>query len=80
MGKAVNRDFTTEIQGLYVCDGSLMPVSPGAPPSLSICGMSRLLGKTLTGKVRIEDRFVEAQGKPQRTAKARAGKKADASR
>ena len=56
MGLAVNKDFSTEIQGLYVCDGSVMPVSPGVPPALSICGMSRLLGKLLTGQVRIEDR------------------------
>jgi choline dehydrogenase-like flavoprotein len=59
MGLAVNRDFSTEIQGLYICDGSVMPVSPGVPPALTICGMSRLFGKLLTGQVRIEDRFIE---------------------
>ncbi len=60
MGQAVNKDFSTEIEGLYVCDGSVMPVSPGAPPALGICGMSRLLGKLLTGQVRIEDRVVDS--------------------
>jgi len=63
MGKAVNRDFSTEIQGMYVCDGSLMPISPGVPPSLSIDGMSKLLGKILTGQVKAEERFVGKKGK-----------------
>ncbi len=36
MGLATNKDFSTEIQGLYVCDGSVMPVSPGVPPALII--------------------------------------------
>ncbi len=63
MGKAVNRDFSTEIQGMYVCDGSLMPVSPGVPPSLAIDGMSKLLGKILTGQVKAEERFVKKKGK-----------------
>lgn len=58
MGQAVAKDFSTEIEGLYVCDGSLMPVSPGAPPSLSICGMSHLLGKLLNGEVKMEDRLL----------------------
>ena len=63
MGKAVNKDFSTEVQGLYVCDGSLMPVSPGVPPSLSIDGMSKLLGKILSGQVKAEQRFVKKKGK-----------------
>ncbi|MEA3222624.1 MAG: GMC family oxidoreductase [Thermodesulfobacteriota bacterium] len=63
MGKAVNRDFSTEIQGMYVCDGSLMPISPGVPPSLSIDGMSKLLGKILTGQVKAEERFLGKKGK-----------------
>jgi choline dehydrogenase-like flavoprotein len=62
MGLAVNKDFSTEIQGLYVCDGSVMPVSPGVPPALTICSMSRLLGKLMTGQVRVEDRLVDAAG------------------
>jgi choline dehydrogenase-like flavoprotein len=61
MGKAVGKDFSTEIQGLYVCDGSIMPISPGAPPSLSICSMSMLLGKILTGKVKVEERLINTK-------------------
>ena len=62
MGQAVNRDFSTEFENLYVCDGSTMPVSPGAPPSLSICSMSLLLGKMLLGKVKAQDRLIKAAG------------------
>ncbi len=61
MGQAVNRDFSTDIGNLYVCDGSTMPVSPGAPPSLSICSMSLLLGKMMLGKVKAEDRYTKNQ-------------------
>lgn len=63
MGQAVAKDFSTEYKGLYVCDGSLMPTSPAAPPSLSICGMSHLLGKLLNGEVKIEDRLIGGTGK-----------------
>jgi len=58
IGKYVQRDFKSEFENLYVCDASLFPVSPGAPPSLSIMGMSRLLSKLLLGKVQPEDRLV----------------------
>jgi choline dehydrogenase-like flavoprotein len=69
MGQAVAKDFSTQIQGLYVCDGSVMPVSPGAPPSLSICGMSMLLGKLLTGSEKIENRLVDKAPKKKRPPK-----------
>lgn len=56
MGEAVGRDFSTETENLYVCDGSVIPSSPGVPPSLTIMGLSRLFGKMLTGEARPEDR------------------------
>jgi len=58
MGKYTDREFRTEFQNLYVCDASVFPVSPGAPPSLSIMAMSRLLSKFLLGKVKPESRLV----------------------
>lgn len=60
MGKAVDHDFSTEIQGLYVCDGSIMPDSPGAPPALSLMAMSELCGKFMLGEVKVEDRLIKA--------------------
>jgi choline dehydrogenase-like flavoprotein len=59
MGKYVDREFRTEFSNLYVCDASVFPVSPGAPPSLSIMAMSRLLSKFLTGRVKPETRFIK---------------------
>lgn len=59
MGKFTDREFRTEFLNLYVCDASVFPVSPGAPPSLSIMAMSRLLSKFLLGKVKPESRFTD---------------------
>jgi len=62
MGKYADREFRTEFDNLYVCDASVFPVSPGAPPSLSIMAMSRLLAKFMLGKVRPESRFTGKKG------------------
>ncbi len=56
MGKYVDHEFNTEFENLLVCDASLFPVSPGAPPSLSIMAMSRLLAKFMLKKVKSETR------------------------
>ena len=56
MGKVVDQGFQTEIQNLFVCDGSVLPHSPGVPPSLTILSMSRLFAKMLLGEARVEDR------------------------
>ncbi len=51
MGEAVDTGFSTKTENLYVCDGSVIPESPGVPPSLTIMGLSKLFGKMLTGRV-----------------------------
>jgi len=58
MGKFVNHNFETEFKNLYVCDASLFPVSPGAPPSLSIMAMSLLLSKLLLKKEDVVNREI----------------------
>ncbi|HOO71744.1 MAG TPA: GMC family oxidoreductase [Spirochaetota bacterium] len=63
MGLIVDRNFMTEHDNLFVCDGSVLPVSPGAPPSLAILAYSKLCGKMLVGKVRPEDRMVKNLGR-----------------
>jgi len=56
MGKVVGRDFMTEREDLYVCDGSVLPESPGVPPSLTLMAMSRLFARMLLGQVKPEQR------------------------
>lgn len=56
MGKHVDFNFKTEYDNLYVCDASIFPVSPGAPPSLSVMALSRLLSKFILKKVKTESR------------------------
>jgi len=56
MGRLVDIHFQTEHENLYVCDASVIPVSPGAPPSLTILAFSKLFTKMLLGKVKAEDR------------------------
>ena len=47
MGKVVDKNFETEVEGLYVCDASVFPVSPGLPPILGIVAMGKKLGSIL---------------------------------
>ncbi|ABO35527.1 glucose-methanol-choline oxidoreductase [Methanococcus maripaludis C5] len=41
IGKVVNNNLETEIEGLYVCDASVIPKAPGAPPILGIMAISK---------------------------------------
>lgn len=47
IGEVVNTNLKTEIDGLYVCDGSVIPIAPGAPPILLILALSKRLSKHL---------------------------------
>ena len=58
MGEVVNQNFETEFDNLYICDGSVLPLSPGAPPSLAILAYSRYFSKLLLGRVTGEERQV----------------------
>ncbi len=58
IGKLAERNFASQFENLYICDASLFPVSPGAPPALSIMAMSRLLAKMLLNQVTPEERYV----------------------
>ncbi|MBB6067960.1 GMC oxidoreductase [Methanococcus maripaludis] len=40
VGKVVDKNLETEIDGLYVCDASVIPKAPGAPPILGIMAIS----------------------------------------
>lgn len=47
IGNVVDNSLQTRVQNLYVCDGSVLPVSPGMPPVLTIMAVARWLGKRL---------------------------------
>lgn len=47
IGEVVNERLETEAKGLYVCDGSVLPSSPGLPPILTIIALAKRLAKTL---------------------------------
>lgn len=40
VGKVVDKNLETEIDGLYVCDASVIPKAPGNPPILGIMAIS----------------------------------------
>lgn len=43
IGETVNGDLETSIKGLYVCDSSVFPSSPGAPPIVTIIALAKRL-------------------------------------
>ena len=47
IGKIVNSNLETEISNLYVCDASVLPISPGKPPILTILALSKRLADHL---------------------------------
>ena len=51
IGEVVDKDLKTEIDGLYVSDASVIPVSPGKPPILLILALSLRLANHLKEEV-----------------------------
>ncbi len=47
IGKVVNKDLETEIEGLYVCDASVFPKSLGIPPILGIIAIGKWLSSII---------------------------------
>lgn len=45
--KVVDSDLQTEVDMLFICDGSVLPVAPGMPPIITICALGKRLGKEL---------------------------------
>lgn len=48
IGKIVDSNLETEISNLYLCDASVLPISPGKPPILTILALSKRLADYLT--------------------------------
>lgn len=47
IGEVVNKNLETRIKGLFVCDASALPASPGLPPILTIIALSKRLAKKI---------------------------------
>lgn len=47
IGEVVDTNLETEIKGLFVCDASVLPTSPGKPPILTILALSKRLADYL---------------------------------
>ena len=50
IGKIVDSNLETEISNLFVCDASVLPISPGKPPILTILALSKRLADYLKNK------------------------------
>ncbi len=50
IGKLVDSNLETEIENLFVCDASVLPISPGKPPILTILALSKRLADYLKNK------------------------------
>jgi choline dehydrogenase-like flavoprotein len=47
IGELVNTDLQTEVNNLFVCDGSVLPFAPGLPPVLTILALAKRLARHL---------------------------------
>jgi choline dehydrogenase-like flavoprotein len=47
LGRVVNNGLETEVSGLYVCDCSVFPETPGKPPVLTIVALAKYLARKL---------------------------------
>ncbi|WP_296789864.1 FAD-dependent oxidoreductase [uncultured Methanobrevibacter sp.] len=50
IGKALDSNLESEIPNLYVCDASVLPISPGKPPILTILALAKRLADYLINK------------------------------
>lgn len=50
IGEVVNKNLQTKIKGLFVCDASVLPVSPGLPPMVTIIALSKRFVRKLIGR------------------------------
>ncbi len=50
IGKVVDSNLETEIPNLYVCDASVLPISPGKPPILTLLALAKRLADYLINK------------------------------
>jgi choline dehydrogenase-like flavoprotein len=54
VGKMLDTDLQTEVQGLYVCDASVFPEALGQPTVLTIIGLAKRLAKHLQASSKLK--------------------------
>jgi choline dehydrogenase-like flavoprotein len=47
IGRIVDTSLRTRVEGLFVCDGSVLPVAPGLPPIVTIVALAKRLAHQL---------------------------------
>jgi choline dehydrogenase-like flavoprotein len=47
IGDVVDADLASPVEGLHVCDASVLPVAWGVPPTFTIMSLARRLGRHL---------------------------------
>lgn len=47
IGRVVDADLATGVEGLYVCDASVLPEAPGMPPIVTIVALAKRLARHL---------------------------------
>jgi choline dehydrogenase-like flavoprotein len=47
IGRVVDTSLQTKVEGLFVCDGSVLPVAPGLPPIVTIVALAKRLAHQL---------------------------------
>ncbi|MCX5715495.1 MAG: GMC oxidoreductase, partial [Candidatus Omnitrophica bacterium] len=45
IGEVVNKRFETRVKGLFVCDASILPISPGIPPIVTLIALAKKFAK-----------------------------------
>jgi choline dehydrogenase-like flavoprotein len=49
IGAVVDADLATDLEGLHVCDASVLPCAWGVPPTFTVMALARRLGRHLAG-------------------------------
>jgi choline dehydrogenase-like flavoprotein len=64
IGRVVDTDLRTEVDGLYVCDASVLPETPGMPPIMTIVALAKRLAEALTTDVEASATATETVDSP----------------
>ncbi len=61
VGEVVDNNFETEINGLYVCDASVIPEAPGRPPILTIVAIAKKVAKIVNQSLEEDENEIQVK-------------------